>query len=311
MYTGGFIPTMEPTSLYGYVPTYWIAILFVLSCILTLLTGIPALFFKYPNAPLGTLIVLGTLSQLVGHVCMAVSSFQPTNLAPWGVQLFAFGLGKVFARFAALHTYHDCFRRVTRIDSGQNSKKVRTDDWFLCGLGSIAGLCFGYGLFYDLWLFSNIWNYYDGMVESPAMPMALSIVLTASNFLILATTLCLIIRLVLIVVRTRKQTPWFRLTWMSGYYSILLTIPVFLVLQDVYEIVRCFVSYRNEMLDLFGNMGMTKSILMLLACQYYELAYAWSQKRPLWLESLESLVMDARQMKGEEQQEEFDRRNEV
>ena len=310
-YTAGSIVTMEPTALYGYIPTHWLAILFVVSCIFTLLTGIPALFFKYPNPGLGYLIVLGTLCQLVGHVCMAVSSFRPANLAPWGVQLFAFMFGKTFARFAALSTYHACFLRVAQSEEGHNLRKVYTDDWFIGGLASIAGLCFGYRLFYDLWQFGNLWTYYGETAQSPSMPTALSISLVSSDFVLLATTLCLIFRLVLVIIRTRQQTPWFRLTWMSGYHTILIIIPMILVIQDVYEIVRCFVLYRNEMLELFGNMGMTKSVLMLLACQYYELAYAWSQKRPVWLEKLECLVMEARQVKGEQRQKESDQPTEV
>ena len=167
-YTAGFIVTMEPTTLYGYIPTHWLAILFVVSCMFTLLTGIPALFFKYPNHGLGHLIVLGTLCQLVGHVCMAVSSFQPTNLAAWGVQLFAFMFGKTFARVAVFSTYHACFRRVAPAGECHNSKNVVTDDWFLGGLASITGLCFGYRLFYDLWQFSNVWTYYGGTAQSPS-----------------------------------------------------------------------------------------------------------------------------------------------
>lgn len=310
-YTAGFIVTMEPTTLYGYIPTHWLAILFVVSCMFTLLTGIPALFFKYPNHGLGHLIVLGTLCQLVGHVCMAVSSFQPTNLAAWGVQLFAFMFGKTFARVAVFSTYHACFRRVAPAGECHNSKNVCTDDWFLGGLASITGLCFGYRLFYDLWQFSNVWTYYGGTAQSPSMPAALSISLVSSDFVLLATTLCLISRLVLVIIRTRQQTPWFRLTWMSGYYTVLIVIPVFLVIQDVYDIVRCFALYRNEMLELFGNMGMTKSVLMLLACQYYEIAYAWSQKRPEWLEKLERLVVEVQQVEREQGQKESDQPTEV
>jgi hypothetical protein len=299
---GGYVPTMEPITLYGYVPTHWIAILFVVSCIVTLSTAIPAMFFKYKNCPLGTLIVMGTLSQLVGHVCMGVSSFQPTNIAPWGVQLFAFQLGKAFARFAALDTYHKCFIRVRQTESSGNSKTACTDDWFLEGLASIAGLCFGYRYFYDICQLINMWDYSPG--QSTSMPPAFHIMLISLDFLLLTTTLCLLLRLVFIVVRTRKQTPWFRLTWMTGYYSILLIIPGILVIQDVYGIVRCFVSYRNEMLELFGDMGMTKSVLMLLSFQYYELTYAWSQERPKFMEKIELQVMRAFKIKVGEPQEE-------
>jgi hypothetical protein len=246
---------------------------------------------------------------------MAVSSFQPTNLASWGVQLFAFQFGKAFARFAAFDTYHKCFIRVTKTDSSGNSKRACTDDWFLGGLASIAGLCFGFRYFYDICQLINMWNYSDGLVgESISMPNVFNILLMSFSFLLLLTTLCLVLRLVFVAVRTRKQTPWFQLTWMTGYYSLLLyIIPAIFVIQDVYDIVRCFVPYRNEMLELWGDMGMTKSVLVFLCMQYYELAYAWSQRRPKFMETIELGVMKVFRINGEErpEEEETDRRNEV
>ena len=292
---------MEPTSLYGYVPTHWLAIFLGVSCIFTSMTGIPTLFFKYPNRALGTFVVLGTGFQLVGHVCMAVSSFQPTNQIPWALQLGAFQWGKCFARFAGFVAYYTCFNNLKHTGTSSEKKIWFKEQIFLTVISSVAGFCFGFRFFCLVDIMVDIWMKYKYGESGPLLFGRIT--LHACNFLLLTTTLCLLALLVFVVCRTRKQTLWFRLTWMTGYYFTLLMIPVFFLIQDVYDVVRSFVSYRNEMLDLFGDMGMTKSILVLLAFQYYELAYAWSQRetRPKWLESIKLQVREVFLMKGGEE----------
>ena len=119
------------------------------------------------------------------------------------------------------------------------------------------------------------------------MPLSMT-----SSICILLTTVGLGASLVTVISRTRKDIPWFRLTWMTGYYVTLQIVPVFLLTDDIYDIARSLFSYRNERAELACNMGMTKGILMMLGGQTYEIAYSWSQKRPKTLEKIELQVKE-------------------
>jgi hypothetical protein len=104
--------------------------------------------------------------------------------------------------------------------------------------------------------------------------------------LLLSASVLLAITLVYVILLSRKEVPWYRLTWMTGYYVTLQLIPFFIIAQDVYDLVKGVVSERSEMLELLLDMGMTKGILAMLGGQSYEIAYAWSQKHPKMLEKI-------------------------
>ena len=79
---------------------------------------------------------------------------------------------------------------------------------------------------------------------------------------------------------------------MLVYYVILQTVPFFILTQDIFDFVAALVSYRNEMVELLCDMGMTKMILVMLASQAYEIAQAWEEKRPKYIEKLEMRVKE-------------------
>ena len=103
---------MDSTSLYGYVPTHWIAIFLASSCLFTLCTMIPTLFFRYRNITLGIFIVAGLIFQLAGHTSMAVSSFLPTNIPAWITQRLSFSVGKLCSRIAVCYVYYTGLCRI-------------------------------------------------------------------------------------------------------------------------------------------------------------------------------------------------------
>jgi hypothetical protein len=103
---------------------------------------------------------------------------------------------------------------------------------------------------------------------------------------------CLFMAVVLVdlVRQTREAVPWFRLSWMSGYYIGLMTVALFLLSQGIFLLVKAIVlDYHNEMVDLLFDMGMTKAILMFLSIQTYEMAKAWNENPPKELAELVTL----------------------
>ena len=280
---------MDSTTLYGYVPTHWIAILLASSCLFTLCTMIPALLFRYRNIPLGIFIIAGLIFQLAGHTSMALSSFRPTNIPAWSTQRLAFTMGKLCARIAVCYVYYTGLCRIPDGFPKIYTRNGRPEDEFrssmslyICGL-TVCGFlaCF------------IVRGFEIGLVlkgsliirEGPIMMFT-----CMSSACIVLTTVGLGASVLTVISRTRKNIPWFRLTWMTGYYVTLQIVPVFLLTQDIYDIARCFFSYRNEMAELACDMGMTKSILIMLGGQTYEIAYSWSQKRPRALEKIELQV---------------------
>jgi hypothetical protein len=89
---------------------------------------------------------------------------------------------------------------------------------------------------------------------------------------ILISSLGLISDLICIILETETEIPWYRLTWMTGYYTALQIIPIFILTQDIYDVMKPFFLSRNEMVELLCDMGMPKSILILIGGQSYEFA---------------------------------------
>jgi hypothetical protein len=110
--------------------------------------------------------------------------------------------------------------------------------------------------------------------------------------MILISTLGLIAILIGVIHESEEEIPWYRLTWMSGYYFTLQLVPIFILTQDIYDLVKPLVSYRNEMVDLLCDMGMTKSIVMMLGSQSYEIAHSWCQERPEVISRIEARVKE-------------------
>jgi uncharacterized ion transporter superfamily protein YfcC len=110
--------------------------------------------------------------------------------------------------------------------------------------------------------------------------------------------------LIHVILLSRTEVPWYRLTWMTGYYVTLQLVPFFIMSQDLYDLVKSFVSERNEMLEITFDMAITKSILMMLGSQSYEIASAWSRKPPKVLEKimlrLKDMFSRRRQQLGEQ-----------
>ena len=284
---------MGSTFLYGYVPTHWIAILFALSCLFTLCTMIPALFFRYRNVALGIFIVAGLVFQLAGHTCMTVSSFLPKNVPAWITQRLAFSIGKLCSRVAVYYVYYAALCRIPNAFPKVNSENRRPEHEirsFMCSYICAVAIC-GHVLRFIVQGI-EIGAVVKGSMLFPDAPMMATVLSIISSGFLLLTTTSLAACLVMVICRTRNDIPWFKMTWMMGYYVTLQIVPVFVLTQDIYDLVKCFFSHRNEMLELTCDMGMTKSILIMLGGQTYEIAYSWSQKRPKVLENIELQVKE-------------------
>lgn len=276
---------MDSNELYGYVPTHWMAILFALSYVVSICTMIPALFIHYRNFALGIFIVSGLIFQLTGHVSMAISAFIPKNVPAWASQYIAFTIGKFATRIAVGYVYYKC---VARIPNGFKCKKTITESrvrnplvFLIAAWSELAGFVIRFvvqGFEIAAVITQKKWN-----------GEKLSLI---SSLLVLLPTILLYLFLANVVYRTRKEVPWFRLTWMTGYYASLLIVPIFLLVQDIFGVVTACVPYHIEMVKVLCDLGMTKSILMMLGGQSYEIAYSWSQKRPKMLEKIELQVKE-------------------
>jgi hypothetical protein len=271
-----FLPSlMESTVPYGFIPTHWIQISLAISYVFTLASAIPTLFFQYRNFTLGILIVIALLFQLAGHTSMAVSAFLPENLPTWAVHYTTFALGKCAARVVVFYAYYTCFRRLGH--SSQDSFRYSiVPAMVTCGLS---------------FLFRFLIIGFDVAFHLKGLPMD-SQPFVEPSVLILISSLGLIAGLIHVILETRMETPWYRLTWMTGYYTTLQIIPIFILTQDIYDVVKPFFSYRNEMVELLCDMGMTKSILILLGGQSYEIASAWCQERPNAIVMIEARIKE-------------------
>ena len=278
---------MDSTLLYGYVPTHWIAILFGLSYVFSICTMIPALFIHYRNIALGVFVVAGLLFQLTGHVSMTVSAFLPTAFPAWATQHFAFTAGKLATRIAVFYVYYSCFSRIPYAFVGISYPRIRNNDncLVLIMVPVIAGVGFTCRFIAQGFEIASLLK----DVERDANVDTL-LQLAASSCLY--TTILLYAFLLFVIIRSRKDIPWLRLTWMTGYYVTLQIIPIFLLTQDIFDLVRSIVPYHNEMVELLCDLGMTKSILLMLGGQSYEIAYSWSQKRLKALEKIELQVKE-------------------
>jgi hypothetical protein len=280
-----FLVVMDSNKLYGYVPTHSIAILFALSYVVSICTMIPALFIHYRNFALGIFIVSALGFQLTGHVSTAISAFIPENVPAWATQYIAFTIGKFATRITVGYVYYTC---VARISNGFKCKKT------IPGSRARNPLVFLIAAWLGLAGF---------VIRFVALGFEIAAVITQkdwngnklsfiSSLLILLPTILLYLFLADVVYRTRKEVPWFRLTWMTGYYASLLIVPIFLLVQDVFGVVTACVPCHVEMVKVLCDLCMTKGILMMLGGQSYEIAYSWSQKRPKMLERIELQVKE-------------------
>ena len=269
---------MDPTitTPYGYVPTLWFAIVFDLSIVLSIATLIPLLYKR--NIALCILAIAGLVFQFVGHTGMAVSAQLPASIPPWIVQRLAFALGKLSARVVVMYAYYACFSRISDIKSSRRVYNFHV-------------------VIYGFWISAFIARFVGISLEIAALLTDVSsavstIVSVASSGVLVATTLGFSMLLVWVITKSRKDVPWHQLTWMLVYYVILQTVPFFILTQDIFDFVAALVSYRNEMVELLCDMGMTKMILVMLASQAYEIAQAWEEKRPKYIEKLEMRVKE-------------------
>jgi hypothetical protein len=267
---------MESILPYGYTPTHWIQISLCISCLLALASTLPSLFFVYRNITLGILIVIALLFQLAGHTSMAVSSFLPHSLPAWTVHYITFAFSKFTARVVVFYTYYTCFRRLAR-SSSQDSFQYR-----LVPVMVVAGVSF---------LHRFIMIGFDIAIHFNGSQMD-SQYLVIPSVIILISTLGMIAVLICVIRETSMEIPWYRLTWMTGYYAVLQIIPISILTQDIYDLVRPFFASRNEMVELLCDMGMTKSILILLGGQSYEIASAWCQERPHSIAMIEARIKE-------------------
>jgi hypothetical protein len=285
---------MDSTALYGYVPTAWIQICFAVSCLLAVFTTIPS-FVKYRNVGLGILVTLGLLGQLGGHVAMAVSAHMPENIPAWTIQFVAFYLGRVFSSLAVAHAFgrladrHIPYATLNRsaTETGRQSRiRLAQPNTFLFFASALILLIpFQVLLLTDRIIM--VINPSDPNVGILANPYVAGIFASA-----IAVCFCLfmVVALVVLVRQTHQAVPWFRVSWMSGYYIGLMTVPVFLLSQGIFLLVKTIVlDYHNEMVELVFDMGMTKAILVFLSIQTYEMAKAWNENPPKELAELVTL----------------------
>ena len=263
---------MDSTALYGYVPTHWLSILFAVSCVASLATIIPLL--RNRNVILMSLLTAGLLLQLAGHTSVAVSGFLPENIPSWAVQLVVFALGKFIARAAVFYTYYVCVRRL--IKKG-NIRRCLASLLGAAIILEVIGLAPKVvAISFEIFRMQS-----EKFMESSWIFAAIQS---------LAATVLILIFLVGLTVKTRKEIPWFQVSRMMGYYITLQILPVFLLTQNIYDMVRIFVPRRYEIVELLCDMGMTKTILIMVGGQCYEVAHAWSQSRPKALATIENLV---------------------
>lgn len=217
------------------------------------------------------------LFQLTGHISMSVSSFQPDNIPAWKSHLVSFTLGKIATRLAVYYVYYTTFRRITTV----SSQKDKHRNWHHILLNYSAQL-FGVASILNLVYLGKIIAFPAGQLQSP-LPLI-------SSIIILIATVNFIRLLGDIICETKPDIPWYKLTWMSGYYWSIQLVPLLLSVQDIAAVVIAAKGGRTEELVVFGtNLGMTKSILMLLGGQTYEMAVAFSQERPGFMKKLEDL----------------------
>lgn len=258
---------MDSTRLYGYDPTHWLAILFAVYCFFTLCAMTFVLFIRHRNVALGMLVTVGLLFQLTGHVSVAVSSFTHNNFSAWATQRVAFTLGKITARVLVMYVYYTCFLRIM-------AKKKHILMLFpLMGLAGAGFIIRSIGLGFEI----------SSLIGNVTVDRIMVILPAA---LLFSASALLAMMLIYVILRSRTEVPWYRPTWMTGYYVTLQLVPFFIMAQDLYDFSKGFVSERNEMLELTFDMGMTKSILAMLGGQSYEVALAWSQKPPKPLEKI-------------------------
>jgi hypothetical protein len=252
----------------------WMAAMFEVSCMLGIVSVASLLFKRDANIRLGLLIIIGLVFQFIGHTCMGVSSSYPENMAAWGVQLVAFTLGKMMARATVVYAYYCCFKRINCNRSTVKYHLMICMLWLFAYIGLLTGSCLAIA----------------SLSENTLHPDQIKTTLIASAACLVAITVGFSIHVAHVIVKSRKEVPWHKLTWMSGYYVVLQFIPILLLTQDIYELVMSVVSWRDETVELLCNMGMTKSILLLLGSQSYEVAYALSQKRPKHLVYIEQRI---------------------
>jgi hypothetical protein len=267
---------MDSILPYGYVPTHWIQILFCISYIIALATVIPVMFFQYRNITLGVLIIIAFIFQLTGHTSMAVSAFLPGNLPTWAVQHISFAVGKFAARFIVGYSYYTCFRRIAATPT-QNAFHFRLVPVMVATAVSFIHrfLIIGFEIAY----------LFKGLKIDPQY-------LVIPTIIILISTLGLIAVLIDVVYESKEEIPWYRLAWMTGYYFTLQLVPIFILTQDIYDLVKPLVSYRIEMVDLLCDMGMTNLIVMMLGSQSYEIAHSWCQERPEAIARIEARIKE-------------------
>jgi hypothetical protein len=244
------------TSLYGYLPTLWVAVSWCVGCILTY-SHLKPLFKRNGNTGLGVIIVAGIVFQFIAHTSMAVSSQLPESIPPWIVQRLAFALAKFAGRMTVVYTYRQFFLRITSIHAGRVYFLLSIGFIWLCGfLTRFAGISL------------EIANSF-ALVMAPEDVTTLMIV---SSALLLSATLGFCALFIWVVVETRKQVPWYKFTWMLGYYISLHLATIILLIQDIYILVTPLASSRTEMVELALDMGMTKVLLILLGVFAYEVA---------------------------------------
>ena len=279
---------MDSTSLYGYVPLSWISIFFAVSYLLSISTTIPICFKNYKNYTLGTFLTLAMLFQLTGHISMSVSSFQPHNISAWKSHLISFTLGKIATRLTVYYVYYTAFRRMTAVSNQKDNHR----NWHHILLNYSAQL-FGVASILDLVYLGKTLASPVGQPQSP-LPLI-------SSILILIATVNLILLLGDIIYETKSDIPWYKLTWMSGHYWALQLVPLLLSVQDIAAVVIAAKGGRTVELVVFGtNLGITKSVLILLGGQTYEMAVTLSKERPGFIKKLEELYNAYKEIKQSE-----------
>jgi hypothetical protein len=262
----------KPIPFDGYLPTDWIAILFAISCLLSLCSTAPALFLKYRNVTLGILVTGGLIFQFTGHTNMAFISFLPDDITLWILERVAFMSGKCIARAAVYYTYYTAFRRLSKYCP--HTLILLASSMILVGMGFGVRVIF---LGFEIALI-----HYGYSLES--------FVFALPSGVALVSTFILLIDLIYVIRKSKSDIPWYRMNWMMGHYITLQIVPIVLLTQDGYDLAQSLTPYRNEMVELFCDMGMTKALLVMLGSQSYETAYAWSQKRPYSLAMIEDRI---------------------
>ena len=219
--------------------------------------------------------------QLMGHISMSVSSFMPENMTAWRIQLVTFTLGKMVTRGAVYYTYYTAFRRMATTQSQQD----KPPQWHT----RLFYPMFLYGVAFILDIISMVFQ----LISPRSTPLPL-----VSSILLLISSVTLNGQLDAVVMSTKKDIPWCKINWMMGYYWTLRIIPAFLYIQDISAVVVAAQGgWAGEAVVLGTNLGMTKSILMLLSSQTYEMALSWSQERPKWVQKIENLYQEYKDFK--------------